>query len=202
MVTLTLTVTVTLSQKHVFVFMQDYQLNGSSLYYDMSNGMKTWLDGDDNFAYLGEDVWYLTSCDTYISIIKEEWISSTEMFIREVRDAPTHSESKLNSILYVYVGHNVLLDRDHDKISSDDICYDNMLFGCYTINWEGVVNNTLINTTSLIAPEAYTVLPAIIGWVENKSEEDIRKDAAWGYSLYQRRMNYKKACKLFNIKNE
>ncbi len=190
------------AQRNVFVFIQSPSNAGYNQYDEAKYGLISWLNFDKNFEPIGDDVWHLTSGDAYITILKPEWTQGTKIFIDKVRGGAQASQNHRDSTLYVYVGHNVLLDRTYDPVSPKHACYDNMLFGCYTINWEGVVNNTLINTTSLIAPEAYTVLPAIIGWVENKSEEDIRNDAAWGYSLYQDRTNYKEARKLFNIKEK
>jgi len=36
-----------------------------------------------------------------------------------------------------------------------------------------------------MAPEAYTVLPAIKAWINSESEKTIRLEAAKGYATYQ-----------------
>ena len=165
--------------KDVIVFVEDHQTEQGSLYYDMKYGLKTWLDEDPEWIEVGNDSFYSIFYDAKIDltlISADQWAQATLIFIDSVRACS-------NDHLWVYVGHNSLLDQNVDDYNGD--CSPNLLFGCMTDNWEGVVDNTIISTTDYFAPEAYVVLPAVEAWIRGKSKTYIRNVSAENYSLFQ-----------------
>lgn len=186
------------AQKRIYIYVQDPSLEGYSQYTTAMYGLVTFLDKDESWTSTGHDTYYSKSLNSNIHIRKEEnfgWMSNTLDFIMACEKSSNSFNN--DSVLYVYVGHNALLDTTVDLQFTD--CYDNMLFGCFTENWEGIVDNTLLNTTGFMAPEAYCILPAIIAWSERKHEKEIRRTAAAGYASYQKNTNLPTAQKLFGL---
>lgn len=98
-----------------------------------------------------------------------------------------------NSNLLAYIGHNGLMDfslnntfENIDNKKRDVIilaCYSKSFFSKYLKNSN---INPLIWTTGLMAPEAYTIHDAISAYIDNKTNETIRIQAALAYSKYQK----------------
>lgn len=98
-----------------------------------------------------------------------------------------------NSKLIAYTGHDGLMDfeitetyQNMDGKKRDIIilaCYSKRFFSPYL---ETASINPLVWTTGLMCPEAYTIHDAIIGYVNNETDEAIRTRAALAYSKYQK----------------
>lgn len=114
--------------------------------------------------------------------------------------------------LIIFVGHNVLMDfRLFAPIPSAETKTKNltrnraaMVFACNsadyftdTIRNYGV--NPAVMTHGLMAPEAYSIEPAIRAWFDGKNNEDVRRAAAGGYAKYQR-IPERNARRLFGVK--
>lgn len=95
--------------------------------------------------------------------------------------------------LVVYVGHEGLMDFSlptlpHKK--KDARAPEAIVLACVSKSyfWHpllAVGAKPLLWTTSLMAPEAYTLKSALDGWVLGESSEQIRERAAAAYSKYQ-----------------
>lgn len=98
-----------------------------------------------------------------------------------------------NSSLVAYIGHDGLMDFQLNQkfINTDKKKRDVIILACYSKHYfaphlkEANVN-ALVWTTGLMAPEAYTVHDAIMGYTNNESNESIRSRAALAYSKYQK----------------
>ncbi|MDR2921085.1 MAG: hypothetical protein LBV72_17195 [Tannerella sp.] len=98
-----------------------------------------------------------------------------------------------NSKLAAYIGHDGLMDfqlsgsyRNTDKQTRDVIilaCYSKKYFSPHLADANV---NPLVWTTGLMAPEAYTIHDAIMGYLNNETNEEIRKRAYMAYSGYQK----------------
>ena len=109
-----------------------------------------------------------------------------------------HIENKVigivgNSKLAAYIGHDGLMDfqlsgtyQNVDKQTRDVIilaCYSKKYFSPYLAQAN---INPLVWTTHLMAPEAYTIHDAITGYLNNETNEEIRKRAYMAYSKFQK----------------
>lgn len=98
-----------------------------------------------------------------------------------------------NSRLLAYIGHNGLMDfeleeeyKNEDKIERDVIilaCYSKRFFAPHL---KSANINPILWTTGLMCPEAYTIHDALIGYVNNETNQQIRARAATAYSKYQK----------------
>ncbi len=173
-------------QREIVVYIQDYQTKHGSLYYDMHFGLKTYCDNN----YKDRDsVYYSPEYHATIELrLSDDWLASTLEFVNEVREG----EDKL----YVLVGHNLLLDTAFNTNFNN--CSPNMLFGCFTNYWE--LDNTLIDTYDLMAPESYTVIPAIEKWLEGE-EDRIRVASSYAYANAQH-ISIERASNIFGYEKE
>jgi len=109
-----------------------------------------------------------------------------------------HIENKIigiagNSRLTAYIGHDGLMDfklsgsyQNTDNQERDVIilaCYSKKYFSTYLAQAN---INPLVWTTGLMAPEAYTIHDAISGYLNNETNEEIRKKAYSAYAKYQK----------------
>ena len=164
------------AQKHVVVFIQDYDIGNKSLYWNMGYGLEkfiTWEKITDMKYREGNN-------DLTVYLYPDdEWID-VDQFIDSIK-------TRKDSTLYILVGHNQLFGYDdlYDTIHTN--CSDNMLFGCETNRdpWK-CIDNTLVNTNTMIAPEGYIVWPAIVGWIRGDTEQAIRNTVSEEYGCYQR----------------
>ena len=101
--------------------------------------------------------------------------------------------------LKVYIGHNALMDYfgAKDKVIStpamavDNFHSDAVVLACksrpyFQPRLESVGAHSLILTTGLMAPEAYTLDAAISSWIKGHTDIDIRRAAAAAYAKYQK----------------
>jgi len=101
--------------------------------------------------------------------------------------------------LTIFVGHNGLMDFPlFAPIPSAETKARNlerkraaMVFACnsadyFTDTTRNYGVNPAVMTHGLMAPEAYSIEPAIRAWFKGKSNTDIRRDAAAGYAKYQK----------------
>ncbi len=98
-----------------------------------------------------------------------------------------------NSALVAYIGHDGLMDFSLNQTfkNTDGITRDVIILACYSKNYfkpylQNANVNTLVWTTGLMAPEAYTIHDAISGYINNETKDDIRLKAASAYSKYQK----------------
>jgi hypothetical protein len=168
------------AQRFITVFMQDYELENSSLYWDTKYGLKNFITSDwkelkpQHYYNIKENVFLNIKLYNY-----DKWMHVTEFIDKiVVRD---------DSTLYILVGHNQLFGESEAPVESHTYCSDNILFGCRTndVTW-WCIDNTIVNTFDLIAPERYIVWPAIVGWVRGYDEKTIRNRVSQKYSKYQK----------------
>lgn len=101
--------------------------------------------------------------------------------------------------LKVYIGHNALMDYFgvKDKFISTPIMAteilqsDAVVLACNSQRYfesrlENVGAHSLVSTTGLMAPEAYSLDAVITAWVKGNNDVDIRKAAAAAYAKYQK----------------
>jgi hypothetical protein len=98
-----------------------------------------------------------------------------------------------NSKLNAYIGHDGLMDFQlSDKFDAIDNQKRNcIILACVSKKYfaphlQATKSNPLVWTTGLMCPEAYTVHDAILGFINNESNENIRNRAAMAYSKYQK----------------
>lgn len=179
------------AQKQVKVIVQNISNDGYEQYTTARFGLITWLDKDPEWEQLKTDVYYSANHDAYINIERihnAHWTSRT----LEWRNALKTSDIDSNR-LYVYVGHNALLDVfEQDTLTG---CYPNMLFGCLTNNWN--VDNTIVDCDWYVAPEAYVVLPAIEAWLQGGSNNHVNEVVTMMYAKYQK-ITTEESSKIFN----
>jgi hypothetical protein len=98
-----------------------------------------------------------------------------------------------SSDLLGYIGHDGLMEfRIDDKLVAQDTQQrETIILACISKNYfapylkqTGV--KPLLWTTGLMAPEAYTLVAAIDGWIQKKNKETIREAAAQAYHQYQK----------------
>ena len=125
----------------------------------------------------------------------------TEEFLEscsgQLKDVLTVNNTRIgiagNSKMIAYIGHDGLMDfelTDSYK-NTDDIKRDVIILACYSHHFfsphlKTANINPLVWTTGLMCPEAYTVHDAIIGYMNNETNESIRTRAASAYSKYQK----------------
>jgi hypothetical protein len=98
-----------------------------------------------------------------------------------------------NADLLAYIGHDGLMDfelSDVFKPKNDEkrsaimlACTAKTFFAPY-LKQTGA--QPLVWTTGLMAPEAYTLVAAVNGWIQQKPNEAIREAAAQAYHQYQK----------------
>lgn len=102
-----------------------------------------------------------------------------------------HFGGKAN--LVAYTGHDGLMefsaDLDYQAIQTDPT--DAIVLTCISEEYflpelKMAGASSLLLTTGLMAPEAYTLEAAIDGWIRKESHEKIRERAAQAYHLYQK----------------
>jgi len=98
-----------------------------------------------------------------------------------------------NAKLLAYIGHDGLMDfQIREKFKNlDNKIRDVIILACYSKDYfephlEKSNVNSLVWTTGLMAPEAYTIHDAITGYINNETNEAIRLRAAKAYSKYQK----------------
>jgi hypothetical protein len=97
------------------------------------------------------------------------------------------------SDLLAYIGHDGLMEfkieenlQPHDTLKRETItlaCITQKYFAPYLKQTKA---KTLICTTGLMAPEAYTLIAAINGWIAHKTNPEIRELSAQAYNQYQK----------------
>jgi hypothetical protein len=98
-----------------------------------------------------------------------------------------------NGQLVAYTGHDGLMDFQLTETyaNADARKRDIIILACYSKRFfsphlRAANVNPLVWTTGLMCPEAYTLHDAITGYVNNETNENIRKRAAKSYSTYQK----------------
>lgn len=98
-----------------------------------------------------------------------------------------------NANLLAYIGHDGLMDfqLSENFKNTDGKKREIIILACYSKSYFGphlkTANiNPLVWSTGLMAPEAYTVHDAIIGYTNKETNESIRTRAALAYSTYQK----------------
>lgn len=107
------------------------------------------------------------------------------------------------SNLICYVGHDGLMDFQISNYptAQNKNKRETIILACYSKSYfsEGIKKtgaSPLIWSTGLMSPEAYTLEGAINGWIEGKSNEEIRTLAAQAYCKYQKTCSLKSAKRL------
>jgi len=98
-----------------------------------------------------------------------------------------------NSNLLSYIGHDGLMEFQLTEtyVNKDNKKRDVIILACYSKSYfsphlRQANVNPLVWTTGLMAPEAYTIHDAIIGYTSNETNESIRTRAALAYAKYQK----------------
>lgn len=98
-----------------------------------------------------------------------------------------------NSDLIAYVGHDGLMDFDLNNYpnQNDNNLRRVIVLACASRQYfcaplQGTGAKSLLLTTGLMAPEAYTLETTIEGWISNEGDEEIRLGAARAYNKYQK----------------
>ncbi|POY37590.1 hypothetical protein C3K47_06150 [Solitalea longa] len=98
-----------------------------------------------------------------------------------------------NASLVAYIGHDGLMDfqlsetfRNTDAKTRDIIILACISKSYFSTHLKSAKVNPLVWTTGLMCPEAYTIHDAIVGYLNNESNEQIRTRAALAYSKYQK----------------
>lgn len=168
------------AQKYAVVMIQSPSNAGYDQYYSGKYGLKTWLDKELDWEEVEEDLYFnlkLVALVELMVVDDEDWKKMTLAFIIE-------SGRRDDDVLFVYVGHNALMEVEPDTVVTN--CCDNMIFACMSkFYFDDYIDNTLVCTTNLLAPEAYAVYPSIMGWFYGEDEHRIRLAASFGYAKYQ-----------------
>lgn len=98
-----------------------------------------------------------------------------------------------NADLINYTGHDGLMDFriDDYPINKDGEIRDVIILACYSKHFftEAVQNakaNPLVWSTGLMSPESYTLEYALEYWIQNKTNEQVRTNAVFAYSKFQK----------------
>lgn len=98
-----------------------------------------------------------------------------------------------NARLLAYIGHDGLMDFQLTEsfVNKDAIQRNCIVLACYSKSYflphlKNANVNPLIWTSGLMCPEAYTLHDAISGFINKKTEDEIRTMAAKAYSKYQK----------------
>ena len=143
-----------------------------------------------------------------ISIHAEAWRG--DRMAAAIRSFYDNINKPDGSGLVVFVGHNGLMDTfvpaplplsGQPKYGKNK---DAMILACFSDRYFTPTLNNLgarpaLMTQGLMAPEAYSLLPAIKAWAAEKPVNDIRKSAAAGYAKYQK-IPLRNAERLFGVK--
>lgn len=96
------------------------------------------------------------------------------------------------SDLLGYIGHDGLMEfrLDEDFTQQNTEKREAIILACISQSYfapylKKTGAEPLIWTTGLMAPEAYTLVAAIEGWIVGKNKKDIREQAAQAYHQYQ-----------------
>lgn len=115
-------------------------------------------------------------------------------------DSTTTVEAGGKSNLVCYVGHDGLMDFSLDAYPEalNKEKRETIILACYSKSYfkEGIKKtgaSPLIWSTGLMSPEAYTLEGAISGWLQGKTNEEIRLLAAQAYCKYQKTCSLKAA---------
>ena len=91
-----------------------------------------------------------------------------------------------------YIGHDGLMEfgLDESFFPKNNQKRDAIILACISQSYfapylKQTDAQPLVWTTGLMAPEAYTLVAAIDGWIARKSKADIREMAAQAYHQYQ-----------------
>lgn len=97
-----------------------------------------------------------------------------------------------NGDLLCYVGHNGLMDFQLEEkfAAADSLKREAVILACaskpyFKPKLQQAGAQSLILTTHLMAPEAYTLGAAVDGWICKKSKADIKESVAQAYHQYQ-----------------
>lgn len=95
--------------------------------------------------------------------------------------------------LVSYIGHDGLMEfqLDINLIKDTSSTKDAIILACYSKEFfkpyfSKTGANPLVWTTGLMAPETYTLKWALDGWIQEKSNQEIRELAAQAYNHYQK----------------
>ncbi|MEP0265251.1 hypothetical protein [Dokdonia sp.] len=95
--------------------------------------------------------------------------------------------------LVSYIGHDGLMEfqLDIDLKKDTSSTKDAIILACYSKDFfkpyfSKTGANPLVWSTGLMAPEAYTLKWALDGWIQEKSNSEIRELAAQAYNHYQK----------------
>lgn len=117
------------------------------------------------------------------------------------KEGPIHANKKAD--LCVYIGHEGLMDFAMENTFRGDAAQKRqaIVLACASKQYFGTAlkptgAEPLLWTTSLMAPEAYTLKAALEGWIAGESNEQIRQRAATEYAKYQR-ISKRAALRLF-----
>ena len=96
--------------------------------------------------------------------------------------------------LVIFVGHNGLMDFTPPSTAENDStapARSAMVLACASDYYFGkrltrAGAHSLLLTTGLMAPEAYTLNAAVRSWVAGKSADEVRESAAEAYDRYQK----------------
>jgi hypothetical protein len=98
-----------------------------------------------------------------------------------------------NANLVGYVGHDGLMDFQLTELfqNTDHKKRDIIILACYSKRFfsphlKTARVNPLVWTSGLMCPEAYTLHDAILGYLNNETNENIRTRAALAYAKYQK----------------
>lgn len=98
-----------------------------------------------------------------------------------------------NADLLAFVGHNGLMDFDVslEYLPTGNERKEVIILACYSQYYfsselKKANANSLLLTTNLMAPEAYTLKAAIDGWIKEESNAEIKERAARSYNKYQK----------------
>ena len=179
-------------QRQVNIIMEDYQLNGGSLYYDMSYGLITWLDNDPYWTKTSKDNYYSDHYNANISVelVKgSKWGNATLKW----RSCLIQALSSSPDTLYVLAGHNII---NFDTILEPvKINVPHMLFSCFSTNWG---SGAIVDCDYFVSPEAYLIMAGIEYYLEGREETTIRNYCAFMYSEFQHKWNYENSLEIFN----
>lgn len=98
-----------------------------------------------------------------------------------------------NANLVAYIGHDGLMDFDlpYHFDNYDNKTRDVIILACYSKSYfqeylQKARAHPLVLTSGLMAPEAYTIHDALIGYLNNENDSQIVERAAKAYAKYQK----------------
>lgn len=179
----------------------------TNLYWGALYGVKTHFQQQDaittqktNAAKLPKNVleqidFILKTESGNVAIHAEAWRG--DRMAKAIQSFYTNISKQGRAGLVVFVGHNGLMDTfvsapitiaDQPKYGSNK---DAIVLACISERYFTPIIKDLgatpvLMTRGLMAPEAYSLLPAIEAWAAGKPDNAIRKSAAKGYAKYQK----------------